>query len=116
MGCQRTRIQMGALSSTLTFELETLSQHRNLIERMQDESYAQRNHIEEQRNSPETMNIRLDHLERTHQQPSTPKSTHGASKNATSATVNQIMDLNEPHPDSICEQQGQSKIKMEPSS
>jgi hypothetical protein len=46
MGCQRMRIQMGALSSTLTFELETLSQHRHLIERLQDESYAQRSQIE----------------------------------------------------------------------
>jgi hypothetical protein len=62
------------------------------------------------------MQSRLDQLERTHQQPSTLKSTHGASKNVTSATVNQIMDLNEPHPNSIWEQQGQSKIKMEPSS
>jgi hypothetical protein len=40
VGCQRTRIQMGALNSTLKFKLETLSQHRHLIERLQDESYA----------------------------------------------------------------------------
>jgi hypothetical protein len=64
---------MGALSSTLTFELETLSQHRHLIERLQDESYAQRSQIEEQRSSMEIMQCRLDQLERTHQQPSTPK-------------------------------------------
>jgi hypothetical protein len=63
MGCQRTRIQMGALSSTLTFELETLSQHRHLIERLQDESYAQRSQIEEQRSSMEIMQRRLDQLE-----------------------------------------------------
>jgi uncharacterized coiled-coil protein SlyX len=107
---------MGALNSTLTFELETLSQHRHLIERLQDEIYAQRSQIEEQRNSLEIMQSRLDQMERNHQQPSTPASTHGASKNVTSATVNQISDLNEPCPDSIWEQQGQSKIKMEPGS
>jgi len=37
VGCQRLRIQMGALHSTLTFELETLSAHMHLIERLQDE-------------------------------------------------------------------------------
>jgi chromosome segregation ATPase len=107
---------MGALKSTLTFELETLSQHQHLIERLQDESYAHRSQIEEKHNSLEIMQSRLDQLERTHQQPSTPESTHGASKNVNSVTVNQIPDLNEPHPDSIWEQQGNSKIKMEPGS
>jgi hypothetical protein len=47
-GCQRLRIHMGAINSTLTFELETLSQHMHLIERLQDEVYAQRSQIEEQ--------------------------------------------------------------------
>jgi hypothetical protein len=32
---------MGALNSTLTFELETLSQHMHLIERLQDKIFAQ---------------------------------------------------------------------------
>jgi phage shock protein A len=98
------RIQMGALSSTLTFELETLSQHRHLVERLQDEIYAQRSQVEEQRSSLEIMQSRLDQIERNHQQPSTPDNTQGASKNVTSATVNQIPDLNEPRPDSIWEQ------------
>jgi hypothetical protein len=51
VGYQRTRIQMGVLNSTLTFELETLSQHRPLIERLQDEIYALRIQIEEKRTS-----------------------------------------------------------------
>jgi uncharacterized coiled-coil protein SlyX len=113
VGCQRTQIQMGALSSTLTFKLETLSHQRCLIERLQDEIYAHRSQIEEQHSSMEIMQRRLDHLERTHQQPSTLKITQGASKNVNSVTFNQISDLNEPHPGSIWEQQGHSKIKME---
>jgi hypothetical protein len=80
---------------------------------MQDEIYAQRSQIEKQRNSLEIRQSRLDQMEQNHYQPSTPTSTHGASKNVTSATVNQILDLNEPCPDSILEQEGQSKIKME---
>jgi hypothetical protein len=107
---------MGALNSTLTFELETLSQHMHLIERLQDEIYAQRSQIEEQHSSLEIMQSQMDQMERNHQQPSTPASTQGASKNVTSATVNQILDLNEPCPDSIWEQQGHSKIKKEPGS
>jgi polyhydroxyalkanoate synthesis regulator phasin len=113
MGCHRMRIQLGALSSTLTFELETLSQHRHLIERLQDESYAQRSQIEEQRSSMEIMQRRLDQLERAQQQPSNPESNQGASKNENSVSVNQISDLNEPHPEVIREQQ---QIKMEPGS
>jgi hypothetical protein len=54
---------MGALSSTLTFELETLPQHRDLIERLQDESCAQGSQIEEQRNNMEIMQRRLYQLE-----------------------------------------------------
>jgi hypothetical protein len=102
---------MGALNSTLTFELETLSQYRHLIERLQDEIFVERSHIEEQRNSLEIMQSRMDQMERSHQQPSSPTSTQGASKNVPSATVNQIPDLNEPFPDPIWEQHGQSKIK-----
>jgi len=104
---------MGALSATLTFELETLSQHRHLIERLQDESYAQRSQIEEHRSCMEILQCHLDHLERTHQQPSIPKSSQGASKNVNLVTVNQISNLNKPHLDLIWEQQGHSKIKME---
>jgi uncharacterized coiled-coil protein SlyX len=107
---------MGALNSTLTFELETLSHHRHLIERLQDEIFAQRSQIEEQRNSLEIMQSRMDQMERSHQRQSSPTSTQGASKNVTSAIVNQIPDLKEPFPDSIWEQHGQSKIKTEPGS
>jgi hypothetical protein len=64
----------------------------------------------------EIMQRHLDQLERAQQQPSNPESNQGASKNVNSVTVNQIPDLNEPHPDSIREQQGHSKIKMEPGS
>jgi hypothetical protein len=39
-GCQRMKIHLGAINSTMTFELETLSQHRHLIERLQDEVFA----------------------------------------------------------------------------
>jgi hypothetical protein len=46
-GSQRLRIHMGAFRSTLTFKLETLSQHRHLIERLQDKIFAQRSQIEE---------------------------------------------------------------------
>jgi hypothetical protein len=103
VGCQRMWINMGVLISTLTFELETLSQHRHLIEGLQDEIYAQRSQIEEQRSSLEIMQSWMDQMERNHQQHSTPTSTQGASKNVTSATVNQIPDLNEPCPDPIWE-------------
>ena len=92
-----------------SFELETLSQRKHLIERLQDEIYAQMSQIEEHRNSLEIMQSRLDQMERNHQQPS----THATSKNVTSTTVNQISDLNEPCPNSIWEQQGHSKIKKE---
>jgi hypothetical protein len=104
---------MGALNSTLTFELETLSQHKHLIERLQDEIYAQRSQIEEQRISLEIMQNQLDQMEQKNHQPSRPASTHGSSKNVTSTIVNQISSLNKPCSDLIWEQQGQSKIKME---
>jgi hypothetical protein len=110
IGCRRMRIQLGALSSTRTFELETLSQHRHMIERLQDESYAQRSQIEEQRNNMEAMQRRLDQLEGVQHQPSKPESQQGASKNENSVSVNQILDLNEPHPEAILEHQ---QIKLE---
>jgi uncharacterized coiled-coil protein SlyX len=70
--CQRLRIYMGAINSTLTFELETLSQHRHLIERLRDEVFAQRSQIEDQRSQLENMQGRMDQMERNHQQPNTP--------------------------------------------
>ena len=101
---------MGALRSTLTFELESLSQHRHLIERIQDESYAQRSQIEEQCSSMKTMQCLLDHLEGVKHQPSKQESQQGASKNENSVSVNQISNLNEPHPEAILEHQ---QIKLE---
>jgi hypothetical protein len=40
-GCSRIRLQLGAIGANRAFELETLSQHRHMIEKLQDESYAQ---------------------------------------------------------------------------
>jgi hypothetical protein len=74
-GCQRMRIHMGALNSTLTFELETLSQHRHLIERMQDKIFAHRSQIEEQHSYMEILQSQMDQMERNHQQPDNPTST-----------------------------------------
>jgi methyl-accepting chemotaxis protein len=107
---------MGAINSTLTFELETLSQHRHLIERLQDEVFYQRSQIEEQHSHMENMQSHMEQMERNHQQPNTPASTQGASRNLTSATVNQVPDLNEPATDPIWEQHGHSEIKKEPGS
>jgi hypothetical protein len=115
-GCQRLRIHMGAISSTLTFELETLSQHRHLIERLQDEVFTQCSQIEDQRSQMENMQGRMDQMERNHQQPNTPDNTQEASRNLTSATVNQVPDLNEPATDPIWEQHGHPKVKKEPGS
>ena len=55
----------------------------------------------------------MDQMERSHQQPNTPKSTQGASKNLNSATINQILELNDPIPDPIWENHGHLKTKKE---
>jgi hypothetical protein len=62
---------MEAFSSTLTFELETLSQHRHLIERFQDKIFAQRSQIKKQHNYMENMQNQMEQMERNHQQPNT---------------------------------------------
>jgi hypothetical protein len=114
--CQRLRIHMGEISSTFTFELETLSQHRHLIERLQDEVFTKRSQIEDQRSQMENMQGRLDQMERNYQQPNTQNNTQKASRNLTSATMNQVLDLNEPAIDPIWEQHGHLKVKKKPGS
>jgi hypothetical protein len=92
---------MGEIISTLNFELETLSQHRHLIERLQDEVFSQRSQIEDQCIQMENMQGCMDQIERNHQQPNTPNNTQEASKTLTSAIVNQFPNLNEPSTDPI---------------
>jgi hypothetical protein len=81
-----------------------------MIERLQDESYAQRSQIDEQRSSMETMQRRLDQIEGAQHKPSKTKIQQGPSKNENSVSVNQILDLNEPHPEAIMEHH---QIKLE---
>jgi hypothetical protein len=59
----------------MTFELETLSQHRHLIERLQDEVFAQRSQIEDQRSQMENMQGCLDQMENNYKHPNTPDNT-----------------------------------------
>jgi hypothetical protein len=40
-GCSSLRVQMGVMSANRAFEMETLSKHRFLIGKLQDESDAQ---------------------------------------------------------------------------
>jgi hypothetical protein len=109
-GCNRLRLQLGAIGANRAFELETLSQHRHMIEKLQDESYAQRSQIEDHRMKIETMQRRLEQLEGTQQPPSNPGEQQENSKNAQSNSVNQIPDLNEPHPENMLDLQ---HVKLE---
>ena len=68
--CSRLRIQLGALGSTRAIEIEILSQHMHMIERLQDESYAQRSQLEEHHTNMEAMQRRLDQLEGVQHHPS----------------------------------------------
>jgi hypothetical protein len=45
--CQKLKIKYGAISSMVSFELETLSQHQLLIGQLQDEVFVQRSQIED---------------------------------------------------------------------
>jgi uncharacterized coiled-coil protein SlyX len=74
-GCQRMRIHLGVINSTMTFKLETLSQHRHIIERLQDEVFAQRSQIEDQRNHMENLQGHLDQMENNSKHPNTPDNT-----------------------------------------
>jgi hypothetical protein len=49
------KIHLEAVNAMMTFELETLSQHRHLIERLQDEVFAQLNQIEDQHSEMENL-------------------------------------------------------------
>jgi hypothetical protein len=109
-GCSRIRVQLGAMGANRAFELETLSQHRFMIEKLQDESYAQRSQIEDNRMKMETMQRRLEQLEGTQSPPSNPGEQQENSRNAQSNSVNQIPDLNEPHPENMVDMQ---HIKIE---
>lgn len=112
-GCQRLRIHLGAINSTMTFELETLSQHRHLIERLHDEVFAQRSQIEDQRSQMENMQGCLDQMENNYKKPNTPDNTQEASKNLSTTTVNQVLDLNEPTMDANWEQHEHPEVKKE---
>jgi hypothetical protein len=59
----------------------------------------------------EAMQRHLDQLEGVQHHPSKPKIQKGASKNENSVSVNQILDLNEPHLEAIMEHQ-QVKLEM----
>jgi hypothetical protein len=109
-GCNRIRLQIGAIGTNRAFELETLSQHRHMIENLQDESYAQRSQLEDHRMKMETMQRRLDQLEGVQQPPSNPGEQQENSKNEQSNSVNQIPDLNEPHPETMLDIQ---QVKLE---
>jgi hypothetical protein len=109
-GCNKIRLQIGAIGANRAFELETLSQHRHMIEKLQDESYAQRSQLEEHHMKMEAMQRRLDQLEGVQQPPSNPREQQENSKNEQSRSVNQIPDLNEPHLETMLEIQ---QVKLE---
>jgi hypothetical protein len=100
-GCSSIRVQLGAMNANRAFELETLSQHRFLIGKLQDESEAQRSQIEDNRLKMEMLQRRLEQLEGTQAPPSNPGEQQGNSRHAHSNSVNQIPDLNEPHPENM---------------
>jgi hypothetical protein len=83
------KIQLGAISSKMTFELETLSQHHHLIERLQDEVFAQRSQIED-------LQGRLEEWENNNGKSTIHVSNLKASRNISTTTVNQVPYLNEP--------------------
>jgi hypothetical protein len=106
--CQRIKIKYGAINSMVSFELETLSQHRHLIGKLQDEVYAQRSQIED-------LHYRLEQCEKNQRQPSTPTNNGNASRNVSEASVGPIPDLNEPVEAEWVQKKFQD-VKQEPSS
>jgi hypothetical protein len=82
--CQ-TLIKFCALSSTISYALETMVQHRTLIGQLQDGIYVFRSHIED-------LQRRLDQQEETRVQMSSSISTIISSE----APIAPIPDLNEP--------------------
>jgi hypothetical protein len=73
-GCSSLHEQLVALSANRAFEMETLSQHRFLINKLQDESEAQRSQITTNREQIDTLQLRMDQLEDT--QPPTSNTEH----------------------------------------
>jgi len=69
-GCSRIKLQIKAIGTNMAFELEMLSQHRHMIENLQDKSYAQRSQLEGHHMKMETMQMILDQLEGAQQPPS----------------------------------------------
>ena len=100
----------------MTFELEMLSQHRHLIEILQDEVFDQHNQIEDQRSKMENMQGHLDYMENNYNHLNTPDNNHEASRNLSSATVNQVPDLIEPTMDPNWEKHEHPEVKKQPSS
>jgi hypothetical protein len=98
-GCNSLREQLGVLSANQAFEMETLSQHRFLISKLQDESDAQRSQIDANRLQIDTLQHRLDQLDDTQPPTSNSEAQQGYSRNAQSNSINQVPDLNEPLPD-----------------
>jgi hypothetical protein len=62
--CQKIKIKFGAINSTVSFELETLSHHHLIIGQLQDEFFSQRNQIED-------LQFHLEQWEKNQGQPST---------------------------------------------
>jgi hypothetical protein len=89
---------MGTMSANRAFELETLSQHRFLIGKLQDESDAQCSQIESNHLKIEMLQQRIDQLEVSQAPPCNPSDQQGHSRNVQSNPVNLVPDLNEPHP------------------
>jgi hypothetical protein len=61
--CSNLREQFEALSANMAFEMETLSQHRFLINELQDENEAQRSQIVANRVKIDILQLRLDQFE-----------------------------------------------------
>jgi hypothetical protein len=95
-GCINLREQLEALSANRAFEMETLSQHRSLISKLQDESKAQRSQIVSNQVHIDTLQLRVDHLDDTQPPISNIEAQHGYSSNSQSNSINQMPDLNEP--------------------
>jgi hypothetical protein len=98
-GCSILREQLEALSANMAFEMETLSQHRFLISKLQDESEAQRSQIVANQVQIDTLQLRVDQLDDTQPPTSNTEAQHGYSRNDQSNSINQMPDLNEPLPE-----------------
>jgi hypothetical protein len=90
---------MGAMSTNRAFEMETLSQHRFLISKLQYESDAQRSQIETNHLEIETLQQRLDQLDESQPPISNSDDQQGYSRNVQSNSISQVPDLNEPLPE-----------------